>query len=413
MRPFFTIWTGQAFSLLGSTLVQFALVWWLTQTSGSAKVLAFASMMAVLPRVFLMPFAGALVDRWNRRIVMIVADSLIALAIVVLAVLYALKAVQVWHIYVLMLIRAMGGAFHWPAMLASTTLMVPEKHLSRVAGMNQTLQGVTNIAGPPLAALLLAVLPMQGILAIDVVTAMLAIAPLFFIFIPQPKPEDTPEAVEGRPSLLADLREGLRFVWGWPALTMMLAIATLANLVGNPAFAIAPLLVSDHFGGGALELGWLLSAFGIGVVAGGLTVSVWGGFKRRVVTAYLAQVLNGLGFVVIGLAPANAFFLAVGMAFFIGFLNPFMNASVMALLQATVPPEIQGRVLTLMLSATGLTTPLGLAIAGPVADALGVQAWFVISAIVVTATGVGAFFVPAIMHIEDRATERVAPNDAP
>ena len=143
--PFFTIWTGQAFSLIGSNLVQFALVWWLTETTGSATILAVASIMAVLPQVFLGPIAGALVDRWNRRLVMIVADSVIALAVVVLAVLYALDAVQTWHIYVLMFIRAAGGAFHWPAMRASTSLMVPQKHLSRIAGLNQALFGVANI----------------------------------------------------------------------------------------------------------------------------------------------------------------------------------------------------------------------------------------------------------------------------
>jgi DHA3 family macrolide efflux protein-like MFS transporter len=126
MRPFFVIWTGQAFSLLGSQLVQFALVWWLTQTTGSATVLAFASMTSLLPAILLSPFAGALVDRWNRRIVMIIADAVIALATVALAVLYKQNVVQVWHIFALMFIRAVGGEFHWPAMLASTTLMVPK-----------------------------------------------------------------------------------------------------------------------------------------------------------------------------------------------------------------------------------------------------------------------------------------------
>lgn len=200
--------------MLGSHLVQFALVWWLTETTGSATALAVATMMALLPQVFFSPIAGELVDRWNRRKVTMVADGVIALAVVVLAVLYALDAVQVWHIYLLMLIRAAGGAFHWPAMQASTTLMVPEKHLWRVAGLNQTLSGMANIVSPPLAALLFSILPMQSILAIDVGTAALAVTPLFFIYVPQPERKETPESAEAKPSMLADLREGLRFVWG-------------------------------------------------------------------------------------------------------------------------------------------------------------------------------------------------------
>ena len=415
MRSFFTIWTGQALSLLGSELVQFALVWWLTQMTGSATVLALASIVAVLPRIFVTPFAGALVDRWSRRVVMIVADGMIALAIVVLAVLYALDIVQVWHIYVLMFLRAVGGAFHWPAMQASTTLMVPEKHLSRVAGMNQTIQGLANIAVPPLGALLLEILSMQSILAIDVVTAVLAIAPLFFIVIPQPKRDAISEAeAADQPSMLDDLREGFRFVWGWSALVIILVIAAITNLLANPAFTLAPILVSKHFGGGALELGWMQSVFGIGFVAGALTLSAWGGFKRRIVTAYVAQVLSSAGFAVMGLLPANGFPLAMGMAFMIGFMNPIINGSSMAVLQAIIPPEKQGRVFALFMSVTGITTPLGLAIAGPVGDTLGVPPWFLITGIVGVVTSVGALFVPAVVQVEDKMghEDKEVENDA-
>jgi len=161
--PFFTIWTLQQFSLVGSQLVQFALVWWLTKTTGSATVLATATMIAILPQVLIGPFSGALVDRFSRRAVMIVADGSIALASAWLAYMYFAGSVEVWHIYMIVAIRAIGGGFHWPAMSASTALMVPERHLTRVAGLNQTMQGVTNIVSPPLGAIFLAILPMHGI----------------------------------------------------------------------------------------------------------------------------------------------------------------------------------------------------------------------------------------------------------
>jgi DHA3 family macrolide efflux protein-like MFS transporter len=170
---FFTIWSGQAFSLLGSMLVQFALVWWLTSATGSATVLATATLVAMLPQVFLSPFAGALVDRWNRRVVMMMADSTIAVSSLVLAYLFATDQAQIWHVYAIMFIRSAGAAFHWPAMQASTSLMVPQEHLSRVAGFNQMLQGAMSIIAPVLGAVLIVVLPMQGVLLIDVFTAML------------------------------------------------------------------------------------------------------------------------------------------------------------------------------------------------------------------------------------------------
>ncbi len=187
MRPFFILWSGQAISLLGSQLVQFALIWWLTQETGSATVLALATLVGLLPQIVLGPFVGVLVDRWNRRLTMFFADVLVAAATLLLAYLFATGAVQIWHVYVLLFVRALGRAFHWPAMMASTSLMVPEEKLTRIQGLNQTLNGAMNIAAAPLGALLLAILPLQGVLAIDVVTAAFAVVPLLFIHVPQPE----------------------------------------------------------------------------------------------------------------------------------------------------------------------------------------------------------------------------------
>jgi DHA3 family macrolide efflux protein-like MFS transporter len=407
MRPFFTIWTGQVFSLLGSELVQFALVWWLTTTTGSAMVLVLATMMAVLPRVFVSPIAGALIDRWNRRRVMMVADSLSALASVVLAVLFATDAVQVWHVYVVMFVRAACGAFHWPAMQASTTLMVPEEHLARVAGLNQSLQGLGAIVAPPLGALLLEVLPMQGVLAVDIVTAILAVSPLLFVHIPQPERTGA-AAGDSRPSMVADLRQAVRFLRAWPGILMIIAIAVLVNLLIYPALSLQPLLVTEHFRGDALQLAWLQSAFGVGMVSGGITLSVWGGFKRRSLTGLLALALGGVGFAAIGVAPANGFPLALGAIFFAWFMNPIANGSLMAVLQVIVPADMQGRVFTLLQSAAGAMIPLGLVIAGPLAEVLGVQIWFLVAGIAMAVMGIGALFVPAITRLDDIASQKSA-----
>lgn len=378
-------------------MVQFALVWWLTMASGSASVLAFASIMAVLPQVLLGPFAGTLVDRWNRRTILMISDGLIALAIVVLALLFAQGAVQIWHIYVLMAIRSLGGAFQWPAMQASTTLMVPEKHLSRISGINQSLQGLANIVAPPLGALLLELMPIQNILAIDVSTAILAIGPLFFMSIPQPHREEA----EGRPSVLADLREGFRFVWGWKGLMAIVGMALVINLLTSPAFSLLPLLVTHHFNGGAIELAWLQSANGVGMILGGILLGVWGGFKSRIKTAMFALGITGACLLVFGFTPGSAFFLAVGLIFVFGAMNSIANASFFALLQSTVPADIQGRVFTLMMSLTMSMTPVGLALAGPVADLMGIRIWYVVAGAVMTLMSIGAFFIPTIMRIEE------------
>lgn len=401
MRPFFTIWSGQVFSLLGSELVQFALVWWLTTTTGSATVLALATMMAVLPRVFVSPVAGALIDRWSRRMVMMAADGISALAVVALAVLFALDAIQVWHIYVLMFVRSACAAFHWPAMQASTSLMVPERHLARVAGLNQALQGFGVIAAAPLGAILLELLPMEGILAVDVITAIMAITPLLFITVPQPERSAAAGEASGA-SLVGEMRQGLSFLRKWPALLAIMGIAMAVSLLVYPAISLQPLLVAKHFGGDAIQLAWMQSAFGVGMVAGGITLGIWGGFKRRAVTGLLALALNGVGLAVVGLVPADAFPLAVGASLFAWFMNPFANGAIFALLQATVPADMQGRVFTLMQAGAGAMIPLGLVVAGPVADMLGAQSWFLIGGLAMTLIGAVGLSVPGLVRLEDQ-----------
>ena len=276
---FFTIWVGQQLSLIGSRAAQFALVWWLTKETGSATVLATATMAALFPRILLGPLAGAYIDRWNRRTVMFVADSFIALVSLWLAYLFFTDAMQVWHVYVVVLARSLGAGFHWPAMAASTSLMVPEKHLTRVAGLNQTINGVLTLLGPLLGALLLALLPLYEVMLVDVGTALFAVLPLLFFAIPQPTAASG--AIKKRPSVWSDLREGLRYLRGRPGAQALIGGTMLIAGVLSSAFALMPLLIYEHFGGDAAALALLQSAIGAGLLLGGLILSTWGGFKRK------------------------------------------------------------------------------------------------------------------------------------
>jgi len=398
---FFTIWFGQAFSMLGSHLVGFAFVWYLTETTGSATILAIGTLVQILPQVVISPIAGALVDRWNRKMVMIVFDSITALFTLLVAILFLLDTAQIWHIYIVMFVRSACSQFQWAALSASTTLMVPKKQLSRVAGANQMLNGIMNILGPALGALLIALLPMQGVLLIDVSTALLAVIPLLFFSIPQPIRNGSKDTAKITPdtSLWQDLAEGWRYVVGWRSLLAIIVVAMLINFLINPAFSLLPLVVSEHFGMGAYELGFINSAFGIGVIVGGLVLSAWGGFKNRILTSLVALTISGGAVLTVGVAPSNMYLLAVaGMALF-GFLNPLVNGPLMAVIQAKVEPELQGRVLTLLNAGAGLASPLGLIIAGPVADATNNQLWFIVGGIGTILTGLVTFFVPNILAL--------------
>jgi DHA3 family macrolide efflux protein-like MFS transporter len=410
-RPFFTIWFGQAFSLLGSQIVQFALIWYLTQETGSATVLATATLVGMLPQIVLGPFIGSFVDRGNRRRIMILADGGIALVTVFLAVLFALGWVQVWHIYALLLLRSLGQAFHGPAFSASTSLMVPVEFLARLQGVNQTLQGGLSIISAPLGALLLGLLDMQYILAIDVTTAAIAILPLLFVAIPQP--ERKKRKSDGQESTYwEDFREGFSYVWGWPGLMIIMVMATLINFLLVPASSLSPLLITEHFGGGATQLGWFEAIFSSGVIAGGILLGVWGGFKKRVVTVLFGLVGLGAGMALIGWVPADRFDWALGSMLLAGVMAPIVNGSLGAIFQAAIDPAIQGRVFTLINSlATGIS-PLGLLMAGPIADRLGVQSWYLAGGVVCALLGVWGFSNRHVMGVEEGRGNHILEGEA-
>ena len=406
---FFTIWIGEQLSFIGSRAAQFALVWWLTTTTGSATVLATATTVALLPQILLGPLAGAFVDRWNRRLVMLVSDSFIALVSLWLAYLFWTGTMQVWHVYIVMLARSLGDVFQWPAMAASTSFMVPERHLTRVAGLNQTMNGMLTIAGPALGALLLALLPLHGVMMVDVGTALFAVIPLMFILIPQPV--RTEAMGKKMQSVWHDLREGFRYLRGWKGAMPLIGNALLFKIALTPAVSLLPLLVKSHFGGGAGELSLLESITGIGMVAGGLILSTWGGFRRKVFTMLMGLGGVGLGVTVLGFTPAHLFPVALASMFFLGFMIPMIDGSMMAIFQTRIAPHMQGRVFALFGSLVSISSPLGLAIAGPVSDRFGIQIWFVIAGFLCLLVALASFFIPAIMHIEENHTlhEWVAP----
>jgi len=383
-------------SLVSSELVQFALIWWLIETTGSATVLSIAMMIALLPRAILSPFTGALVDRWNRRVVMIVADSIIALGLVWLVFCFSTDKVQVWHIYVIILVRAIGGAFHMPAMLASTSLMMPKKYLSHVAGMNQMMNGVVMVIVPPLGALLFGFMSVSNIIALDIAGAMLAVVPLFFIAIPQPQCDTS---FPGTKSVWEDVWDGLHYIMNWRGAVGMLTISTLINFIMRPAFQLIAILVVSQFGGEEIEFGWMAAALGAGFVAGGLVLSIWGGFRRQMQTSLMGVVGAGLAILVVGLAPETAFFLGLGAIFMAGFMMPLCMGPIQALIQSTVDPSKQGRIFAIMSSASTLISPLSLGIAGPVFDTLGPQIWYKWGGIVAVLIGLIGFTKPTILNL--------------
>ncbi len=392
---FFTIWIGQALSLIGSALTQFVLLWWITKTTESSSALAIAGMMGLLPQALLGPLGGTLADRLSRRTIMITADSISAIAMIVMVYLFSSNQIQLWHIYTLMFLRSSMQAFQAPAAAASTSLLVPTEWLPRVAGMNQAMQGIMTIAAAPLGALALAFLPFQGALMIDVVTAVLGITPLLFYAIPQPKRLETEKT-----SVWTDFREGVSYVAQRRGLWMLYGLLGLVVLTVMPTFALTPLLVKQHFGGGVNEVAIMEGLAGIGMIAGGVLITFHPLFKKRIITLLISFAISCGTVALTALAPSNALWLATIWWTLSGITFSTGNAPMMAILQTTVPNQIQGRVLSLMNTVMGLAGPIGLAIAGPLGDALGVRSVFIIGGVLSAIVCVLGFFSSHLMKIE-------------
>jgi DHA3 family macrolide efflux protein-like MFS transporter len=403
MSSFLVLWSGQAVSLLGSMAVQFALIWWLTRETGSTAVLATAALLGLLPTVVLGPLIGVLVDRWDRKRVMLAADGAVALASLVLAYLFVTKAASTEVVLAILFIRGLGGAVHAPAMLASTSLMVPDKHLTRIQGLNQMLEGGMGIVAAPLGALLFGFLPMSAVMMVDVATAIFAIVPLVFVDVPRPAASAISAATAAR-SIWSEMIAGARYLAARRGLLTLVVMAALINLCLVPASSLLPLLVAGELGGDALDLGWLGSAFGIGTIAGGVALGVWGGTKRRILTVLPALIALGAAIAALGVAPSFA--IAIALMAMVGVIVPFANGPILAILQATVDGDYQGRVLTLMGSIAGVMAPLGLVLAAPVTELVGVRAWYLAGGSICLAMGVVGFLLPSLMRLDDEATTR-------
>jgi DHA3 family macrolide efflux protein-like MFS transporter len=393
---FWSIWLGQALSLVGSALTQFVLIWWITLNTNSASALAIAGVMALLPQALLGPLGGTLADRWSRRMIMIVADTISAICMLVLVWLFQSNQVELWHLYTMMFIRSSMQAFQAPAAAASTAMLVPNDWLGRVAGMNQVLQGVMTIAAAPLGALLLAFLPFQGALLVDVGTALLGIVPLFFFAIPQPTRKDHHES-----GLWSDFVQGARVVTNNRGLLMLYGLVTLVVLTIMPTFTLTPLLVKDYFGGGVNEVAFMEGLAGIGIIAGGVLIASVPIFKRRIVTLLISYAISCAAVAVTALTPSSMLWLAAiwwglsGVTFSTG------QAPMMAIIQSQVPNQLQGRVIALLSTVMGLAAPVGLGLSALLGEWIGVRGVFIASGFASAAICLLGFASPSLLKIEE------------
>ena len=382
-KQFITIYAGQAFSLLGSAAVQFAVIWWLTVQTGSAVTLTIASVVSFIPNMIVGPFAGVWIDRLNRRTVMIAADGVVALSSVILgAAFLRTDEPPVWFIYMILLLRGLGNTFHGPALQATIPTLVPAGMLVKAGGWGNLITSVSNMLGPVLGAALMGLLPIAGIMLVDIFGALFAIACLLFVKIPDIS------SGASTAHLLSDMKEGFGAMRQNKPLIAAFGPMMLMTILYMPLGALFPLLVRAHFMGEAWHNSIVEFAFAGGLLLSSLVIGVWGGMKNRFLMAALAIGLLGAGSFVGGALPSGGYWIFVVCCFFMGASGTFMNVPVMAYVQESTPPEMMGKVFSLMMSAMTLAMPIGLIIAGPVSETVGVNNWFFWSGAALMLTGI-------------------------
>lgn len=402
-RKYFTILSGQAISMITSGVLQMALIFYLTEKTGSALVLSLATFFGFLPQALLGPFIGVWVDRWSRKAVMIGADLFIALAGVGLAIIALKIEPPIWTVLAILFLRSVGAAFHTPAMSAVTPLIVPEDMLVKCAGYSSSIQSISFLVSPAIAAVVYKSWSISAIVGLDVIGAIIAV--LFVAFIAIPKPEKS--ELVGQESFFSDLKNGWMAIRDDKGLFQMLWIGTLYMLVFMPINALFPLMSMGYFGGTTTHAAIAETAFSAGMLAGGLVLGAWGGFKRRILTLGLSVILMGAGFAASGLLPTWGFVGFAVLCVVMGFAAPFHGVQT-AIFQERIAPECLGRVFSLSMSMMSLAMPVGLMLAGAFAEVIGVHNWFLISGLLVIAIALLMLSMPAIRSLDDKPAPETA-----
>ncbi|MDL2224502.1 MFS transporter [Bacteroidales bacterium OttesenSCG-928-M06] len=398
-KVFAIIWTGQFLSLLSSTIVNFAVIIWLSLETESAEMLAWAAIAGMLPQTIIGPFSGVFIDRWNRKKVMMLADSFIAFCTFILAVLFWLDIAEMWHIFILLGLRSIGSAFHMPAMQASVPMIAPQEQLTRVAGINQVINSVGNIAGPALGALFITLWDMQYVLLLDVVGALFAVTSLFFVYIPNPDRKE-----EKMENVFKDMKEGIMVVLKNKGLSWIFLFSVIVTFFIMPVSVLFPLMTLQHFNGNTFQMGLIEVLWGAGALVGGAIMGAKIYKINKVTLVNCMYLLLGATFLFSGLLSPNGF---VGFAILTalgGISGAVYNSAFTGLVQTNVDPVALGRVFSMFFTVSLIPSMAGLIGIGFFADNLGLTTTFIACGTIIVLIGIIAFFIPSAMKL-DRNSE--------
>jgi len=394
-RAFAILWTGQFISIITSSLVNFAIMLWLSIEYDSAVVLANSAIAGFLPQAILGLFSGVYVDRWNRKLTMMLADGFIASCTLAISLLFYFGEPQLTMIYLLLALRSAGSAFHMPAMQASIPLLAPEDQLLRISGINQTIQSVSTIGGPALGALAITYLDIEQVLLFDVFGAIVAVSSLLFIHIPDPE-----KSSGGTESVFLQIKEGIKAVVSKSGMGMLFLFSILVTLFIMPIAILFPLMTLRHFEGGKFEVSVIEVIWGVGMLIGGSVLGISNTKMNKVAIINITYMGLGLAMLGSGLLLPSQFILFVVLTGIGGMASSIYYASFNTIIQEKIEPEVLGRVFAMFGSISLFPSLIGLLGIGIFADYLGITQTFVLLGGAIALLGVISFFIPKMMAID-------------
>ena len=364
MFAFIVVWLGQIVSVLASSMSQFGLTIFMYEKTQSATALGLMQVFYFVPFLLISPIAGVMVDRHNRKMMMMVSDLASGLATIgILLVLY-FDVWQFWHMYLAAVIFGLGTAFQWPAYSAAISTMVPKEQLGRANGLMSLMEAGPGVIAPILAGALLPVIKLTGILFFDVATFILAIGALLIVHVPQPV--RTEEGAKASGGMLKEAAYGFKYIFARPSLLGLQLVFFAGNLFAGMAFTLLAPMILSRTGNNSLLFGSAQSAGAIAGLVGGVLMSIWGGFKRRVHGVLFGWIISGIGMAIIGLAGGLPIWIT-GLAIS-SIVIPLVNGSNQAIWQSKVAPDLQGRVFASRRLIAWITNPISPIIAGTLAD---------------------------------------------
>lgn len=378
-KNFITIWTGQAFSQFSSTVLQFAIVWFLTDKTGSALVLSAAMLMGFLPQAILGPIIGVFIDRYNRKKIMIISDLLISAASFIMVIAGLMGVLSTGLIMMVLLIRSIGASFHNPCLQAVTPQIVPVDQLTKCSGYSQALESVTQILSPVFAAVLYQSWSLSGIVFLDVIGALIAVFTLSFSVIPKLEYNKDCEKIQ----VLREAKEGFTILRTKRGMLGLVLIGSLYTFAMMPTSALFPLMSMSYFNGTSTHASAVEVIFSIGMLIGAVILSKWGGTKNRIYTITGSFLLMSFTLFISGILPPGGFVVFAVCSCLMGISGPFYWGMYTPILQSRFEARYLGRIMSLSSSIRIISGPIGLAVSGIFAESFGVENWFLISGVIV------------------------------